>query len=330
MPYSVNTTLDCSPAILVSGGIYKTQNSAFEYTIRSLQDPHTGEEFSTSTYNGTVLKNCGISTMGVFVNYFSFDANFEVKVRCILAGNMQFTATTNSLVSLRTNDGSVFSREFSDTLKIERTNSTASTIAQLLLFFGLDFFAFLKVTPAPLEGRPVATIFSEVAVHPNHTLQYLDATWSAQGYVDRGYPFTSIFNSTTMIPFENFVQVLWSAVLFDLGGDASLNVLTDVELFKRLVRQHSEGDGGTGVGYVLNHLSESNLPFNQTEAVPLNARYLCRRRSWKTPTNLFVDVLVATSSLFLIYWNLVNFVLRCFATRSSPGDKLPCLSRAAT
>lgn len=76
-----------------------------------------------------------------------------------------------------------------------------------------------------------------------------------------------------------------------------------------------------GVDKVLANMSDHGLPFKLPQPVPFNAGYMCHRMGWKTPTNFAVDVLVATVSLFMAYWTLLNFVLRCLAVRSSPHGK---------
>ncbi|KAF8607166.1 hypothetical protein BDV93DRAFT_505405 [Ceratobasidium sp. AG-I] len=75
---------------------------------------------------------------------------------------------------------------------------------------------------------------------------------------------------------------------------------------------------GLEVNNIFDNLSVYNLPFGEPQPVPFSARYLCHRMWWKTPTNLAVDVLVATTSLFMAYWGVLNFSLRYIAKRSSP------------
>lgn len=80
---------------------------------------------------------------------------------------------------------------------------------------------------------------------------------------------------------------------------------------------------GTAADFVMSNLTVLSLPFNQTQPVPFNARYLCHNLWWKTPTSLVVDVLVATVSLFMVYWGLLQLALKYLAARSSEkGESL--------
>ncbi|KAF8595151.1 hypothetical protein BDV93DRAFT_611553 [Ceratobasidium sp. AG-I] len=310
----------CSPATLVSGGVYKTQNGAFSYTIQSLQDQETGELVPSIAYSGGVLEDCSILPMTVFINYLSFDAEFEVTLHCKLEGNIRLIASTSVLVTLRpSSNSSIFQQIFYVALT-GRFDSTVSKIALLLRSFGRDVLnQFIPTTPGMLGGLPVTTVSSEFYLNSNFTIGYFTTVWTTNGFVHQNGPaLDDAFNTTTMYAFNNFVRVFWSAVLFDVGENAAPNMLTDAGLMSQAIQQDFQANNESGPGYVLTHLSEFHLPLNQTEPVQFNARYLCQRMYWKAPAKLAVDVIVATSSLFMVHWGILQFVLRYFAKRSSP------------
>lgn len=120
---------------------------------------------------------------------------------------------------------------------------------------------------------------------------------------------------------QNLILVLSSAVLFDLGSADSTNLLLNTTLWNQSLYHDPLYNSG-GLGYVLNNMDRFNLPHHNTGRVSLNTRYLCQSMQWKAPTNLVADVLVATTSLFMAYWGILQFALRYFATRSSPEGEL--------
>lgn len=123
---------------------------------------------------------------------------------------------------------------------------------------------------------------------------------------------------------NNYVQVLWSAALLDLGVNAPYNRLTNRELMLEKLKTDFTASQGTNVQWPDNHevdtiLANMTVPLAAPQPVALNARYICRRMVWKTPANLVLDVLVATVSLFMAYWAVLNFVLSFIAVKSSPN-----------
>jgi hypothetical protein len=137
-------------------------------------------------------------------------------------------------------------------------------------------------------------------------------------------------SNTNIGVFENFALVLWSAVLSDLGVTSQPNILTDPELMRKVIHLGLDVPqgielswiNGTAADFVLSNMTEFKLPFNNTQAASFNARYLYRKMWWKTPTNLAVDVIVATVSFFLLFWAVLQLALRYLAVKSSANGQL--------
>ncbi|KAF8596425.1 hypothetical protein BDV93DRAFT_563366 [Ceratobasidium sp. AG-I] len=76
---------------------------------------------------------------------------------------------------------------------------------------------------------------------------------------------------------------------------------------------------------VFSNMTRYGLPLEEPKPVQFLAQYICRSMTWKQPYNLFIDVLVATVSLFMAYWGILNCALQSLATRASPhGNYCVC------
>lgn len=69
---------------------------------------------------------------------------------------------------------------------------------------------------------------------------------------------------------------------------------------------------------LVQNMTVYGLPFKEPVPTQFLARYLCNKLVWKKTSNLVLDVLVATVSLFMAYWSLLHFVLRQLAVAYSP------------
>ncbi|KAF8595157.1 hypothetical protein BDV93DRAFT_528894 [Ceratobasidium sp. AG-I] len=308
----LNRTLSCDPTTVVSGGTYKTRNSAFAYTIQSIMSADTGEEFSTLAYDGSALENCSIQLMSASIDYSILKIGFETTINCTLAGNIELISTFAT---------PVFSEDITrapPTRKVSPETQMARETNEMLQGFMHDVILQFTMAP-PHSNTQCITDF-----------QLGDGGFATKVYCSDG---TTDEIETRRSVVNNLAKVLWSSVLLDLGTHSSFNILTDPERMRNALYSKSNVSPAiehlwpsvTAVDDVLGNMTYYSLPFDRPQPVPFNARYLCRSMWWKTPTNLVVDVLVATSSLFMVYWGVLHFGLRYLATRSSPsGNHCVC------
>lgn len=99
------------------------------------------------------------------------------------------------------------------------------------------------------------------------------------------------------------------------------NLLTNLNVIYLSDDTQSRWANGSAVDTILYNTAAYDLPFEQPLPFPFSARYMCQKMVWKTPANLTVDVLVATTSLFMAYWGILNFLLKYIATASVPHGK---------
>lgn len=127
-----------------------------------------------------------------------------------------------------------------------------------------------------------------------------------------------------------YIQVLGSAIPLDLGVETPGNILTSPEWMRRSFRSNLDmlaqfkvlfNNAPNQTEKILANMSDFGLPLAAPQPTQFLAQYLCNGMAWKKPSSLFVDVLVATVSLFMAYWGILNFVLRYLATMHFPNGR---------
>ncbi|KAF8596078.1 hypothetical protein BDV93DRAFT_514427 [Ceratobasidium sp. AG-I] len=123
------------------------------------------------------------------------------------------------------------------------------------------------------------------------------------------------------------IAMIARELLIDLGVNAPGNRLMNPERMRERLRTNLDPFKGTivqwpeshNVDKVVANMAGYGIPLEAPQPVSLSARYVCHKLVWKKPTNLVIDVLVATVSLFMAYWALLNFSLSSIAVSSSPN-----------
>lgn len=126
---------------------------------------------------------------------------------------------------------------------------------------------------------------------------------------------------------EIYVKILRSAINLDLGVNSLYNILSSAELMRETLQPTLDyiSDLNTTrhpfskhTNEIIHNMTWYGLPLDEPYPVQFLAQYLCNGMTWKSSSNLVLDVLVATVSLFMAYWSILNFVLRQLAIASSP------------
>ncbi|KAF8595163.1 hypothetical protein BDV93DRAFT_564689 [Ceratobasidium sp. AG-I] len=300
----------CEPTTLVSGGTYRTQNGLFPYTIESIVSAESREGGSTLAYEGSVIENCTIVEMDTTLDFGSSAGKIETTIKCALPWGVIFRATTETPIYFRVSSGQLN----------EPHNLMAQTTSRILDKLYVDVID--NLAPASSLDRNST---GSCGVYIN---------WNA--IEDTGYGVTCDSEShredqaaSVGITLFSYASALWSAVLLDLGVNASYNILTHPELMRQTLQPTLEALAKLSVTWdprafyaqaILADMTKFGLPVEEPQPVQFLAQYLCHGMTWKQPSNLIIDVLVATISLFMAYWTILNFVLRYLATRSSPHE----------
>ncbi|KAF8596420.1 hypothetical protein BDV93DRAFT_66240 [Ceratobasidium sp. AG-I] len=331
-----NFTIGCESATLVAGGTYRTENGAFTYTIQSLYDKASQKCISNAYYNGTSLETCTVGTITASGSFSTYEATFEATVNCSFPGDLEVVVTANTLskVPFRGSTENVDSR----------LSPLARSASRLLKGVSSDYFYEVVLTAGQLNTTGVMrrlTSFGFIfQINNNSTIDWLDgSTFISETYVNRNPSKLELKEATrsqSVEAFENYIQVLSSSILSDLGITSKPNVMTDCDLFKRVIqpidftyRTNMGTSSGniSQVNMVLGDMSNYSFPFASVQPTQFNAQYLCHYQAWKPRTNLITDVLVATVSLFTVFWGALKLALDFFARRASTdGNHCTCVN----
>ncbi|KAF8594156.1 hypothetical protein BDV93DRAFT_580809 [Ceratobasidium sp. AG-I] len=306
-------TLDCEPTTLVSGGTYRTQNGMFPYTIESITSTETNDKNTTLVYEGSTIENCTITNMKISGDFQRSEVQVQTKINCTLPGRIVLTAGFNTVIDREGADSS------------EPHNQMAQKSIRLVNILESDVRSILLGLSASYGGTFLSCYFS---------VEWEDIGGHGSGGIcDADKPTVKEIECLA-VTFWNLSSVLWSAVLLDLGVNAPYNRLSNPELMRQTLQpnvdhlenlSHESSLRASGVKAILTNMTRYGLPLEYSSPVQFHAQYLCHGMTWKKPSNVVIDVAVATVSLFMAYWAVLNFVLRYLATRSSPhGNHCVC------
>ncbi|KAF8595162.1 hypothetical protein BDV93DRAFT_114565 [Ceratobasidium sp. AG-I] len=305
----------CEPTTLASGGTYRTQNGLFPYTIKSLAGSNSGDMISTLVYEGSVIENCTLDFVTAQGDVaLSTGIKLESSLNCTLAGNIELLAG--------------FSTNLFDGLVFEPHTQMAQAVFKLANLFRKDY------------SDTMSNLFSHkymLALTPCSFTLYRHPTGGSYSYGNcYNHIPTDDEAGSVVDALDIYVQVLAAAISLDLGVEASPNILTNSTWMRRSFQLNQEMLARFNVSWdnsphqverILANLTGYGLPLEPPQPTQFLAQYLCNGMVWKKPSNLVVDVLVATISLFMAYWGILNFVLRYLATMSSPsGNHCICPS----
>ncbi|KAF8596406.1 hypothetical protein BDV93DRAFT_572014 [Ceratobasidium sp. AG-I] len=323
-----NYTIGCTSGSLVAGGTYQTLNGAFTYTIKSIYDQISQAHTSNANYSGTTLSNCAVDAITVTASYVTSEAIFEATVNCSLFGSLEVIATTNTVVSMPA--------EHTAEVIDNRLSNLARDGSRLISEVGSDFFyeaLFIyasKRDPETNITQEMRSLSFLLRLHHNSTIEVLSGSRlvTTHKMYDAGNlnALREVALPQSPVALENYLRIMSSAILSDLGVASQPNIMTSTDLFKSFIRpvnfQHDGNESNSAgttskINTILADMSSYNLPFASIEPTEFSALYLCYRRNWKTSANLVMDVCVATTSLFLAFWGTMRVILGLFARRTS-------------
>ncbi|KAF8596404.1 hypothetical protein BDV93DRAFT_610898 [Ceratobasidium sp. AG-I] len=321
-----NYTIGCDSATLVTGATYQTLNGEFTYTITSLYDQTTGKRTSNASYNGTMLSNCTVDTITVTASYSTYEATFEATVNCSFPDGLEVIATTSTAVSMPIEG----LREAID----GRSSNLAHDASRLISGVGSDFFYEVVFRDLLLPNRTdMTSLRFFFQIYQNFTIDELEGSrYIGVKHLDVHANLTNmeeIISPQSPIFFKNYLWILSSAILSDLGIASQPNVMASKDLFMNYIEPVSFSEIVATkmpsipitVNGILANMSSYNLPFTSIQPTRFSAQYLCNYRDWKTPTSLVMDICVATTSLFLGFWGTLRVVLGFLARRMSAKSK---------
>ncbi|KAG8706714.1 hypothetical protein FRC08_000900 [Ceratobasidium sp. 394] len=299
----------------------------------------------------------------MIAEFASHDAKWRAQVAC-KTPNLFVNFTVESIVTLRAGvpNGIVNVDTLGNITNQE--NRTEAIVTSVLYALGVDVLASLFISApsfpssASTANVPASALWAEwdpIATDADIPIAVSGMTSLDGSFLLGGGP--DAFNRIK--PFarravQNYAIAFHSAILVDVAstvdqaaGLPDTNILTNTTALQTriqtvyLSRTYMTPIDGKANGlnisvpaapYLLSHYREFKLPIAARKlkdegvgAARLVQRYLCHSMVLKSPATLVVDVIVATTSMFMIAWPLSQLVLMYFAkNHSTSGNYCVC------
>ncbi|KAF8602122.1 hypothetical protein BDV93DRAFT_557890 [Ceratobasidium sp. AG-I] len=168
--------LGCESAMLVSGATYQTPNNIFAYTIQRFYNSSNETYFSSTNYEGSLMNDCTVTQMDLFINLQFMESSLKATVNCPLPNNVQMFATASSDYKLSDIDP-----EFKKTLAgtNQYTSKASSAVFSVLTLAATDVnFVISKVYPSifPDPATTPNMIIASYGLSPDMTIYNLTAS----------------------------------------------------------------------------------------------------------------------------------------------------------
>ncbi|KAF8596864.1 hypothetical protein BDV93DRAFT_548151 [Ceratobasidium sp. AG-I] len=309
-----DTTQKVGPACrfdnLTSGATYRTTNGVFEYTIRDIVDPLSRESFFSAPYDGTPLTNCSVREMTLFSSLATYEMKVEATVNCSLAKKVNFVASVPSRVSFDT-------RNRDDTIFNTTTKPLSVVLPRILPIYGDQLFHFvlrdgrLKVK---LSDVGATGIYFKISLGERAQLKYVEGElYDPISSLSYAGAIEYVSDPKSVQAIENYVRILWSAILTDLGAESTSNVLTDAELLRSTVPTLMPE-----LPLYLNNTYRFKTPLDPVEPTQLNARHMCHQTALvpftiDIPGIIFLTVWLLILIFLTFSWFTMGNDSRCFS-----------------
>ncbi|QRV90310.1 hypothetical protein RhiJN_18328 [Ceratobasidium sp. AG-Ba] len=290
--------------------MYQTPNGAFVYTIVNLYNASQDISVSNVKYGGANLTDCRVNYASVDLNFAVPTAVWLMNITCKFDPHIELSATTTTVISMNNN--------YDDN---PHMTIGASQASRLITLFRNDAYNDLLVGGFMGDLNAAYYLFYLL---PNASIEWITGSVSFPKKIWRDQGRETFRGSISVNMTENYIYVWAGLVLSDLGVDSQQNVLNSVDAFNQHIkplnwswRLSELRESGTNKFLRGELPAEYDFQFGVKEPTTFNAYYLCEYTSWKSGISLFVDVFVATASLFMAFWGILNLVLRFWATGSS-------------
>ncbi|KAG9038011.1 hypothetical protein FRB95_003404 [Tulasnella sp. JGI-2019a] len=335
----------CDPHVFSLGDSFQTSHSTFSWMLDYILLRATTTDHGISYSGESLTGRCNVTQVEVWADLQSWTTEVTVTIGCDPSSGFPVSATTSFIASPYLQKTTIGSNRFirtSDATVALTSNVNALTSAAVLEFAGIDVLNTLRIQNAASQ----ATSFGAV-LHPN-------SSTGAACYVRQFTPFINMvgFNNATLSNdpaavrlfvstfwnvTSNYMQTMLAAANFDIGSLCA-SFLTDPSLINSMLYKTPALENKAADAYVQGGLPASFLevlnldPAQQIEeytiTLPLQsdgdvlvlAAYLCHLSRRKGAAQLFIAVVVATSSLTLTSWTVVMCVAKWFVMREPEAN----------
>ncbi|EIN06281.1 hypothetical protein PUNSTDRAFT_115580 [Punctularia strigosozonata HHB-11173 SS5] len=328
----------CQPAHFQLGNAFRTNHSAFTYSIFNVYSGASSDTQGSFVYSNNLLSDCDVSEIQTNTLPAERSITITGAIRCPEQG---FQASTSYTYTNHDIIGNSVQTSFSN-------NSMTRAIASAMADAGGDaYLAIFNSAYTFMQGNKVyrytrqyatncdasvsgakTTNFTACDQHPAN----LTTTWdNVIGLTDLEIYPSSLLDNYTWIAstLDNLAQTFYAGVRIDLGHWTPNNIFTN---FTSLKASFDPFDGtnqwaaaaimhGEALGYVNYTANDTPSPDVRTPQAVIQTQYTCNTRRLKSIGSLIMSVASGTLSMFLTVWGLMTTMMATVARRS-PGANI--------
>lgn len=323
----------CDPHVFNAGDPFTTNYTFFAWSVESITRADAGS--SGVSYKGDTLNDCDVSSIYVDGDLRAWSVAFTVVVQCYkVSAKTSFTTavlpgTYSPLLGMvKLAEGSDMRPAVFHALLTAATQDLGQRSYNALVTSNYTSFVGVSVqadiTPCPMSlGSSAACGLAT----PNFTISSAAVVMSNLTYFQDLAPPITVLNDDIMLPMFNMLQTAYAIIRVELGNPSPNNFIlhpnvTDSTIASKFPATPLNQAGVSGLYQEWTNPDpemKKYLPVNVSGPANIQVVYPCRFQQQKTPGQLFISVLVATSSMFISGWAVFMLVAVYFAKRKGPS-----------
>ncbi|KAG8706836.1 hypothetical protein FRC08_000828, partial [Ceratobasidium sp. 394] len=283
------------------------------FTVFDIQDTNTGRHISSVPYSGEFLRDCRFDGLKFHASFITYEVTIVIgPIVCYISRGVTVLFQVGKTIGLESisrnsvwgTSPNITSGPIADVLHRIEQIYDLDVIDSVLLKslapsddFGVtnDSISSFHVAFDPKSGSELECLGGHIMFRSSSPV--ICHTGNSTNGAGLGH---CIRDPSAISAINNYLRIMWSSHLMYLGTPSNSNVLTDAKLMETKISNLSLP---IPPGYFF------HWPLPPVERTQFNMVYRCRFLKWKSPSLLFVDVTVATVSLFMAYWSGLNMLL---------------------
>ncbi|KAJ7093585.1 hypothetical protein C8R44DRAFT_645906, partial [Mycena epipterygia] len=336
VPWSTDSNLGCEPHQFQLGDTFRTNQSAFSYTIADVQPAGFAKPSAIQggvSYSNNVLNDCDVMRYEIVVKPGDLSIEATASIQCRQPLGLRAVTTwsyTNHPVLLG----------ISTSLFPE--NSLARAITDAMLNISAEVYwdianGAYTTSDGIVPPQKIYMVFANGYPKCDLDPPYFCGIQPFETYAAVGNTELNVIQNASSIKASegnlyNLINILYAAVRLDLGHWTADNIFTNTTSFKSVIQLSTltpdmpPGNNSIafriaatskGMAYVNSTTPPS--PDTPTEGAVIQIPYTCNVMRRKAPGSFIVSVLSATISMFLATWGPLVFFLSTIARRKPGG-----------
>ncbi|KAJ6564582.1 hypothetical protein B0H19DRAFT_1374850 [Mycena capillaripes] len=335
-PWSTDGTVSCEPHQFQLGDTFRTNLSAFSYTIADVQPA----DFATPSaiqggfsYSNNTLNNCDVVRYEIVVKPGDLSIAATASIQCPPPLGLR-AVTTWSYTNHPVLPG-ISTSLFPD-------NSSARAITDAMLSISAEVYwdiadGAYTTNDGIVPPQKIYMVFADGYPKCDPDPPSFCGVQPFETYTAVGNTELNVISNASSIKASegnlyNLINILYAAVRLDLGRWTADNIFTNTTSFKSVIQPSTltpnmppandsiafrTAATSKGMAYV--NYTTPPSPDTPTDGAVIQIPYICNVMRRKAPGSFIVSVLSATISMFLATWGPLVFFLSAIARRKPGG-----------